>query len=377
MLITTEDQLAAFAARAAASDVLAIDTEFLREKTFYPRLCLLQLGTDDEQVAVDPFAVDGVSIIRELLCDPAITKVLHACSQDMELLLAHYGVLPRPVFDTQIAAEYLGKRSQIGYAALVEDYCGTCLPKTESLTDWSQRPLDDKQLEYAYDDVRYLPRIWRLMRRELADRGRLEWLEPEFAHICDPATYKHEPREAYQRLRHLGSLTRRQLSVAREVAAWREDYAMKHDRPRRWVLSDEVVVEIARRSPTSLAQLERIRGVSALTCTCQTDILIAVRRGLAVEPDAYPPAEQGHLCPTPDQECVCDLMYALTRQVAQREGLAQTVLATRDDLLAYLAHPQHSPLSSGWRAQILGNQLDDLLQGRLGLTVKDGRVEVV
>ncbi|MBS5449590.1 MAG: ribonuclease D [Coriobacteriia bacterium] len=376
VLITTDDQLEAFVERALRSEVLAIDTEFMREKTYSPRLCLLQMGTDDEQVAVDPFCVRSVEPLRVLFSDPSITKVLHACSQDMEVILQYCGVLPRPLFDTQIAAGFLGDQHQIGYGPLVEEYTGVSLPKTESLTDWTRRPLDAAQLEYALDDVRYLPRIWREMRERLERNGRLSWLEPEFAHASDPATYRHDPREAFRRVKHVGSLSRRQLAVAREVAAWRDERARELDRPRRWVLADEILVEVSRRTPTSTGQLARIRGMDGVASGDQARILAAVRRGLDCPPDACPEVEH-RVRPSADQESVCDLMYALTRMVAERERMSSSLLASRDDLVRYLLDRQSSPVAHGWRADLLGGQLDDLLEGRLGLTVKGGRVELL
>ena len=376
MLIVTDEELRAFAARAQSSDVLAIDTEFLRERTYYPQLCLLQLGTDDEQVAVDPFKVKDVDTLRELFCDPSITKVLHACSQDMEILLDVYGVLPRPLFDTQIAATYLGDRSQIGYAALVEEYCGVSLPKTESLTDWSRRPLDDKQLAYAYDDVRYLPAIWRQMRDRLTERGRLSWAACDFQTASEAQTYARDPREAFRKLRHVSGLSARQLAVAREVAAWREQTAQRIDRPRRWVLADELVVEVAKRMPRSVAQVERIRSLSSASRTTQAEIVRAVERGLAC-PEGELPSPQGHVRPTTDQESVCDLMYAVSRKVAESEDIALSTLCSRDDLMSFLLHRDSSPVAHGWREEVLGLALDDLLVGKLGLTVRNGCVELL
>lgn len=374
MLITTDDQLRAFATRAAQSDVLAIDTEFLREKTYYPRLCLLQMGTDDEQVAVDPFAVRDLAPVRELFSDPAITKVLHACSQDMEILLQWCGVLPRPLFDTQIAACLLGVNAQIGYGPLVEEYCGVSLPKTESLTDWSRRPLDAAQLRYALDDVRYLPAIWRMMRGRLEAQGRLSWLDEDFAHASDVATYRHDPRDAYRRVKHVGSLGRRQLACAREVAAWREARARDVDRPRRWILSDEVVIEVARRMPRTASQLTRIRGAETLSAADAAKVVACVARGLAC-PDSELPEPPRSRRPTVEEEGVVDLMYAMTRAVAEREGMATSTLASREDLAAFLSDRASSPISRGWRADLLATRLDGLLSGRLGLTVVDGRVE--
>lgn len=376
VLITTNEQLGEFADRASRSEVLAVDTEFLREKTYYPKLCLVQLGTDTEQVAVDPFAVTDVAPLVRLFSNPFITKVFHACSQDMEVLLRYCGMLPNPVFDTQVAASFVSDHYQIGYGALVEEYCGVSLAKAESLTDWSRRPLDSAQIAYALDDVRYLPQIWRTMTARLKELGRLEWLAPDFARAADPATYRHEPREAYRRVKRTGSLSRRQLAVARELAAWREERAAALDRPRRRLLSDDLLVEVAKRAPASVDALARIRGAAELAPADRAQIVEACRRGLACDPADYPEQER---CARPslDEECVCDLMYALMRMVCEREHLAPAIVASRDDLHGFLLGREASPLACGWRYEVLGQHLQALLDGRLGLTVKHGKLELL
>ena len=376
VLITTDEQLRDFCARAQGSEVLAIDTEFLREKTYRARLCLVQLGTDDEQVAVDPFCVQDVEPLVALFKDPAITKVLHACSQDMEVLQEWCGTLPSPIFDTQMAASFISDRYQIGYGALVEDFCHVHLPKAESLTDWSARPLDAKQIAYALDDVRYLPDIWRTMRARLEELGRTAWLEDDFAHACDPQSYRHDPREAYRKVKRVGSLSRRQMSVAREVAAWRENLAAKIDKPRRWVMGDELLAEIAKRMPNTDAALMRIRGGADLSAQDRAEVLAAVRAGVACPPELYPDTPHRSK-PSLESECVCDLMYALTRMVADREHIASSILASRDELIDYFEHRASSPLSRGWRHELLGSHLDALLEGQIGLTVVDGKIELL
>ena len=376
MLITTDEQLREFCARARRSEVLAVDTEFLREKTYRARLCLVQLGTDDEQVAVDPFSVSDVAPLVELFKDPAITKVFHACSQDMEVLQDWCGVLPSPIFDTQVVSSFVSDRYQIGYGPLVEEYCHVHLPKAESLTDWSARPLDAKQLEYALDDVKYLPGIWRTMRDRLETLGRTSWVQDDFAHACDPEAYRHDPREAYRKVKRVGSLSRKQMSVAREVAAWREERAAALDRPRRWIMGDELLAEVAKRMPTTDGSLTRIRGGADLAPQDRAEVLGAVRQGLACPPELFP--DMPHRSkPSLETECVCDLMYALTRMVAAREHIASSMLASRDDLIDYYEHRDSSPLSRGWRHELLGSHLDALLEGQIGLTVVDGKIELL
>lgn len=223
MYIDNQETLEAFVERARASSVLAIDTEFLREKTYYARLCLLQLATDDEVAIIDPFAVNDLHVLVPLLADRDIVKLFHAGGQDLEILYREVGMLPEPIFDTQVAAALLGHTQQIGYGALVHSVCGVNLKKVDSYTDWSRRPLSDSQLEYAADDVVYLPGIYREMCAMLDARGRREWLAPDFAELSDPARYEADPRQRFRRLKRVSSLSRRQLSAAREVAAWREE----------------------------------------------------------------------------------------------------------------------------------------------------------
>lgn len=376
MLITTDEQMREFVDRASRAPMVAVDTEFVRERHYFPRLCLVQLGTEDEQVAIDPFAVTDTEPLVRLFQDPRVVKVFHACSQDMEVLLRFLGILPRPVFDTQLAASYLGDRCQVGYGHLVGEYCHVKLTKTEAMTDWAARPLDDAQLAYALDDVKYLPSIWRTMTKELEERGRADWVLPEFEHATDPATYLRDPREAFRKVRRVGTLTRRQLATARELAAWREHRAMELDLPRRSVLSDELLIDLARVAPTDMRSLLRIRGTDGFSAEERAQLVAACAQGLACPEDACPEADHhGHL--SLDAESVCDLMYALTRLRADQLGVAPSVLASRDDLVAFSERRAGSPLSGGWRYEVIGRHLEDLLEGRSGLTVKDGRVELL
>lgn len=377
MFISTSEELARFCERAQRSSVLAVDTEFLRERTYHPRLCLIQLAISaDDIAAVDPLAIDDLSPVAELFANRAITKVIHACSQDLEVLDSVLGCVPEPLFDTQVAAAFLGHRMQMGYGPLVEAYTGVRLAKAESLTDWSRRPLDPEQLVYAEDDVRYLPAIYEQMLAQLVERDRLGWVLPEMQALTEPKHYRHDPQEAYVHLRRASSLTRRQLAVAREVCAWRERVARKRDVPRRWVISDEVVVEVCRRAPGSTGQLFKIRGAEQLGSADAHSVVAAVAAGLACAP-ADMPVMQRKGRPTPEQESVLDLMYAMLRIISERSGVAAQLIATRDDLLAFMQGKADAPLNEGWRQALAGSQLKGLLSGSCGLTVKEGHVEIL
>lgn len=376
MYLSTQDQLEEFCRRIGGEKVVAVDTEFLRERTYFPRLCLVQVGAGDLTAAVDPLLIEDLSPLAAIFEDASVTKVLHACGQDLEVILDGMGCACAPVFDTQLAAAFLGMRQQVSYGSLVEAYCGVRLPKAESLTDWSRRPLDPEQLAYAEDDVRYLPGIYDRMVRELTERDRLSWVLPEMEALCDPARIRRDPSEAYLRLRRSGSLTRRQLAVAREVCAWREGIAAERDIPRKWVASDEVVVEVCKRTPSSLDRLRRIRGTEQISERDASRLLEAVARGVACPADECPKVTK-HVRPSPETEGVIDLMYAVLRLVSEKSGVATQLIATRDDLLDFLQDRDRSPLARDWRWELAGRTLDRLLAGEVGLTVKGGRIELL
>ena len=258
----------------------------------------------------------------------------------------------------------------------MESYTGVHLAKAESLTDWSRRPLDPEQLVYAEDDVRYLPGIYEQMRSELVDRDRLSMVLPEMQALLDPSHYRHDPMLAYQHLKRVSSLTRRQLAVARETCAWREGLAAKRDIPRKWVLSDEVLVEVCRRAPADEQRLRRIRGTEQLSERDSAALLHAISRGLSCPATNYPSVPRRSR-PSGEQESVVDLMYAMLRIISERSGVATQLIATRDELLDFMSGEEGASLSQGWRYELAGRQLEGLLSGSCGLTVKDGRVEIL
>ncbi|MCX8007558.1 MAG: ribonuclease D, partial [Coriobacteriia bacterium] len=286
MLIDSSRSVLAFVERALGTDVLAIDAEFMRERTYYPRLCLLQLATDREAVAVDPFGEVDLSVLDRLMRDPAVTKVFHAGAQDIEILLRALGYVPAPVFDTQVAATLLGFGAQASYQDLVGSVLGVRLDKGQRFTDWSVRPLTDEQVAYALDDVRHLPALYRELRKKLEDTGRLAWVADEFERMADPATYAVVPEEQYRRVKRASALRGRSLAVLRELAAWREREAQRRDVPKRWLVPDETLVEIARRSPRDESGLAAARGMSETVARRYGQaILAAVQRGLATPPE--------------------------------------------------------------------------------------------
>lgn len=349
----------------------------MRERTYFARLCLIQLASDDVAAIVDPLAIDDLSPLGDLMTDPAVVKIFHAGSQDLEIFFRLLGQATKPVFDSQVAATLAGFPQQVGYGALVKEMLGVSLDKGDTYTDWAKRPLSDTQVEYALNDVRYLPEMYRRLRDELEREGRLPWLAADFGRMEDPATYECLPGEQWRRVKRVASLNRRQLAVAREVAAWREIEAQRRDVPKRWVLGDESVVEIARRAPRTPEELAGIRGVSdKVGRVAQKGVVESILRGLGV-PESDLPSIPKKRRPQGDVDGAVDLMIALVRSRARERGVAMPLLASRDDLERLAAGEREaSPLLQGWRRAMVGEELLSLLDGALAMRLVEGNLIV-
>jgi ribonuclease D len=376
--LKTSEELALFVKNAAGTRAVGIDTEFMRERTYYARLCLVQISLPDATAIIDPLTIDDLGPLFDLLRDRGIVKVFHAGSQDLEIFFRLVGEVVAPVFDTQIAATLAGFPQQVGYGALVKELLGVTLDKGDTFTDWARRPLSATQIEYAHNDVRYLLPVHDRLLQTLERDERLEWLERDFARMEDPATYLTLPEEQWRRLKRVSALNRRQLGIAREIAAWRELEAQRRDVPKRWLLSDESAVEISRRQPRTPEDLAAVRGVKdKLPRSAYTDVLNAVERGIAVPDGELPILERKRRGPAVDVDGAVDLMVALVRLRARQHGVAMPILASRDDLERLAAgETETSALLEGWRREIVGEELLALLDGRVGLAVRDGALVV-
>jgi ribonuclease D len=375
--VTDTQSLAELVAELRTAPGVAIDTEFMREKTYFARLCLIQLASDDVTAIVDPLAIADLSPLKELLTDPAVVKIFHAGSQDLEIFYRLFGVATAPIFDSQVAATLAGFPQQVGYGALVKEVMGVTLDKGDTYTDWAKRPLSETQIEYALNDVRYLPEIRRRLLAEMEREGRIEWLAADFARLEDPATYQVVPHELWRRVKRISSLNRRQLAVAREVTAWREHEAQRRDVPKRWVIGDESIIEIARRAPKSGDELHAIRGVSdKVGRGAQQGLLGAVAAGCSVSDEDLPTLDKRRR-PVGDVDGAVDLMIALVRLRAREHGVAMPLMASRDDLERLAAgEKEASPLLEGWRKKMVGDELVALLEGRIEMALKDGSLVV-
>ncbi|MDH3737899.1 MAG: ribonuclease D, partial [Alphaproteobacteria bacterium] len=289
-LINDSAALAETCKSLSRADYLTVDTEFMRESTFWPQLCLLQIAGPDDAVAVDPLADDiDLAPILELMADTSILKVMHAARQDMEIFFHLTDEVPRPLFDTQVAAMVCGFGDQVGYEALVGKLTGARLDKSSRFTDWSQRPLSEAQLQYALGDVTHLRPVYEALRERVEETGRGDWIEEEISQLCDPAIYRIEPAEAWRRLKPKRNEPR-YMAVLQAVAAWREHEAMTRDLPRNRVVRDETLLQIAARPPADAAALDRVRGLSRGFSNGRlgTGLLAAVAEGLALSPESAP-----------------------------------------------------------------------------------------
>jgi len=376
LYIDTPEQLEALCEQLRRHDWLTLDTEFLREKTYRPRLCLLQVATPDVIACVDPLALDDLSPLLEVLYDPAITKVLHAASQDLEIFYDLRGTVPAPIFDTQIAATLLGHGDQIGYGNLVKAELGIELEKAHARADWCHRPLEAAQLAYAADDVRHLREVYLKQRQQLAELGREQWLQPDFDALADPARYSNPPEEAWLRVKGSNRLKGVQLAVLQALAAWREEQAQQSDRPRRWILKDEVLLDMAKLMPQAADRLRRIRGLEDSIVQRHGERLIQLIAEAKARPKELWPKPKGGVRLPLEQEPLVDVMMALLRERCQQQRITPSAVAGRRELELMVLGERDIPLLHGWRAAIAGEALQALLNGDLALRVEDGRLSI-
>ncbi|HEX6978150.1 MAG TPA: ribonuclease D [Alphaproteobacteria bacterium] len=375
-LIVDSAQLAALCDRIAKADFITVDTEFMRERTYWPQLCLIQVAGPDEAAAIDPLAPGiDLSPLLDLLANERLLKVFHAGRQDIEIFFHMTGRIPTPLFDTQVAAMVCGFGDSVSYETLAAQLAGARIDKSVRFTDWSARPLTDRQIAYALADVTHLRKVYLALAKRLISTGRAHWLQEEMANLLDPNTYRLEPDEAWRRLKPK-STKPRLLAVLREVASWREREAQRRDIPRNRLLRDESVMDIAAHAPTTIEELSRLRGLSKSLAEGRMgqEILAAVARGLAVPEDQAPvlppPVElPGGLGP------VVELLKVLLKMKCERQQVAQKLVASTADLERIAADDDAPvPALQGWRRELFGEDALALKHGRLALTMKGKRI---
>lgn len=364
-LIQTEEALHAFLVALEGSPWIAVDTEFMREKTYFPQLCLVQIATPDHIACVDPLALSHLGPLTALLHDPAVLKVFHCASQDLEVLHQVTGAVPAPVFDTQVAASLLGYGEQVGYGNLVQAVLGLELDKTQTRTDWSRRPLRPEQLAYAHDDVRHLVALFLRLYAELETLGRLAWLQPEMETLTHPELYRPKPYDAWRRVGGYKRLKPRELAVLRELAAWREDEALRLNRPRRWIIGDDLLLLIARVRPGDPEALRALRGFPGSLGPEQCrQLLDAVRRGVDAPRETWPASSPRSGSLSESEEVVVDIAMALLRELSRRHRISAEAVGSRRDVIALMRGEEGAALARGWRRTVAGDEVGRWLAGQ-------------
>jgi ribonuclease D len=377
--ITTTAELAVFCDKLKGQPFVAVDTEFMRETTYWPKLCLIQAAAGSAEACIDPLA-EGIDLepFLEILRDETILKVFHAARQDVEIF-NNLNAMPKPLFDTQVAGMAAGFGEQIAYDALVRQMLKIELDKSSRFTDWARRPLSDNQLTYALADVTHLAALYPILRERLEKDGRIGWVTDEMANLTDPAVYDVEPENAWKRLRPRKH-TAKYMAVYKAVAAWRERMAQSRDQPRGRILKDEAIDEVATQAPTDADQLDRLRSVPKGFSGSRfgPDLLAAIREALR-DPEAYAPVvERNRTAPSPAAGAVVELLKVLLKARAEEAGVASKLIATVSDL-ELIANDDEADTSAlkGWRREAFGEDALKLKRGELALVLDGARVRVV
>ena len=378
-IVTTTADLAELCRELAKSDYVTFDTEFMREHTFWPELCLVQLATDDHEALVDPLA-DGISLepLFDLLRDESILKVVHSGRQDLEIFHNLGKLVPAPIFDTQIAAMVCGFGESVSYANLVQRYCSQSIDKSSQFTDWRRRPLRDKQLHYALGDVTHLRIIYKALQSELERTGRAHWLTEEMQILSSPATYEQKPEDAWKRLK-MRVRTPRAVAIMMEVAAWRERTAQGTNVPRNRVMKDDGIYEIANQAPKNVQELGELRSVSKGLANSRKGegILKAVKAGQERDLSDVPQPRRGKP-PSAETLAIADLLKVLLKGICAKNAVAPKLIASADDLEKIaLRDDADVPALSGWRREMFGQYALAVKRGEAALQLIDGQVQVV
>jgi len=353
-----------------------IDTEFIRESTYYPELALVQVASDELLACIDPLAITDLGPLAELLVKDNLLKVFHSSSQDLEILYQKFGKVPTPVFDTQLAAAVLGYNHQISYADLVQQVTGVQLEKKHTRANWMRRPLSRDELDYAMDDVRYLVAVYLELNARLASTGRRNWIEKDLQAMSSADNYEVDLDQLWKRLRGVQKLKGEKLQIASDLCRWRERLAQRQNRPRRWIVKDEALVEIARQKPADLQTLGRIPELSDKTVQRHgKDLLEIVARAATVDASQWPHHDRTKSL-NPQQTALGDNLMALCRVISEENSIALATLATRKDIDNLILNQKASRLAQGWRFAMAGEQLLEFIHGQSVISVEQQSIKL-
>lgn len=377
LYITDADSLKSLCFELAQGDWVTLDTEFLREKTYRPKLCLVQLGNADIIACVDPLAIDDLSPLYALMADNSVVKVLHAASQDLEIFYQDMGTVPSPIFDTQIAASLLGHGEQVGYGKLVELVCKTQLDKSQSRTDWSRRPLSEKQITYAADDVRYLRDVYHQLSSELTNLGRTEWLRADFDAMTQPEKYQPDLESVWKRVKQHNRLKGVQLAVLKQLAQWREEKAVEKDKPRKWMGSDDLLIDLSRTLPCNEDELSTLRSVDSNFIKHRGQfILKLIAEAKQTPKDQWPVLKKFDKL-KPEQDAMVDYLWAAAKLKAAEHQITLASVTTRKELERLVTGDDSVGVMKSWRRSLMGEDLTAILNGNKALNWSNGKLELL
>lgn len=373
-MVTNSDELQQCCAALANSSFLALDTEFLRETTYYSKLALIQVANESETYIVDPLALDDMQPFFDLVNNPDVVKVLHSARQDYEIFYNLQGHLPKPIFDTQVAASLLGYGEQIGYANLIKNLLDIDVDKSQTRTDWTKRPLNQKQLSYAASDVIHLAEIYPIMQKKLSDLNRTDWLTDDFEQLTSISCYQVDQRSMWKKIKSANRLTGKRLSIVQELADWRETRAINKNIPRKRAMSDDVIVDIANQQPANISELREIRQLnSRLQEQDLKQILNCIETGANKPEDEWPRFARSKK-PSTQQSAVVDILSAIVQLKASENSISPAFICSKKDLVKLVCGETDSNLYQGWRKMLVGDDIQRFLSGESKLSLIDNKL---
>jgi ribonuclease D len=376
LYIDNDEALAQFCAELDQARYCAIDTEFIRESTYYAELALIQIGSGEHFACIDPLAISDFTPFAELLAKPDLLKLFHSCSQDLEILYQKFGAVPTPVFDTQLAAAVLGYNHQISYADLVQQVCAVTLEKKHTRANWMRRPLSQDELDYAMDDVRYLLTVYEHISEQLQTSRRDSWMEKDLRALTDPAKYEVDMSQVWKRLKGVQKLKGDKLQIAIDLCRWREEQAQRQNRPRRWIVKDDTLIEIARQRPANEADFSSIPELQSKTIRRHgAELLAIVANAADMDPADWPQHDKVNTLDK-QQLALGDCLMALCRVIADENDIALATLVVRKDIDNLILNSKSSRLTQGWRFIMAGEKLLEFIHGQSAISVADDKLQL-
>lgn len=376
-LIDNQQQLNSVCTTLLQSSFIAIDTEFMREKTYFPQLAFIQIADDAGRIyCIDPLQINDFAPLEKILFNAQLPKVFHSARQDLEIFYHLYGAIPTPIFDTQIAAAFLGHGEQINYAGLIQNVLGVSLDKSHTRTDWLRRPLSKAQVSYAVNDVKYLARAYPNLIGQLDELERTHWVNDETMKITDITLYDIATEECWKKIKGTNQLKGVQLAILQKLAAFRERLAMKTDVPRKRVIPDQTIIDIVRMSADSIDSLKQVRSLShGFIKTHGSTLIDLINEARGMPSSAWPVAPRIKT-PSNDQKLIADILMYYLRSYAENHRIAPSMLTSKKDIDQLVRGNQDIPLLQGWRKECCGEKLMQLLNGKVSITVTDGHIRI-